>query len=171
MAETVHARHAELVGIGRAAIADPLLPRRFLNPQHVPSASNSNIQKDIDEDSNPHRERTLVPNPPPAWWTPPEILANASVGTAQWTALLHRRAALGDAIATVSAESDDALLVERDDWLMPLVDASQHEAPLRSVVELFIKADMLDRIIWLIKYFAVLGLSFGIFVVLRRMHT
>lgn len=175
MAETVAAHHTDIVGIGRASIADPLLPRRFF------SASHSTRQAQENECDSPRigdkpvlrDQQTLVPSPSSPWWTPPEILASASVGTAQWTALLHRRAALGVVISSMSSESEhpnDPLPLERDDWLLPLTDSSQHEGAFRSVVEFFVKADVLDRIEWLMKYFTVLGLAFAISLVLRRLQ-
>jgi hypothetical protein len=169
MAETLRAHHTDIVGIGRASIADPLLPRRFFQPPFTTSdtASLAAHRKIEPERGHPSHHKILAPDPPAPWWTPPEILANASVGIAQWTALLHRRATLGASILNTPISSSGSIEGMREDWLVSLVDASQHEGALRSVVEFVVRAEVIDQVVWLIKSFMILGLGLGISVVLR----
>jgi hypothetical protein len=175
MAETLRAHHTDIIGLGRASIADPLLPRRLFHaPASVASdATSSNAtaahRKIEHENGHPSQRKLLAPDPPAPWWTPPDILANASVGTAQWTALLHRRATLGTSILNMPISSPGSTERMREDWLMPLVDASQHEGALRSVAELVVRAEVIDQVVWVIESFMVLGLGLAVSLVLKQL--
>jgi len=170
MAETLRANHADIIGMGRASIADPLLPRRPFRPDPSPddptSPTAAIAHRNVEpENRHPSQRKPLAPDPPPPWWTPPEVLANASVNTAQWTALLHRRATVGASILDMPVGTKEM----REDWLMPLVSASQHEGALRSVVELVVRAEVIDQVIWVIKSFVIFSLGVGISLALKQL--
>jgi hypothetical protein len=172
MAETLRAHHTDIIGVGRASIADPLLPRRLFHaPASDATSSNATAahHKVKLENGHPSQRKLLAPDPPAPWWTPPDILANASVGTAQWTALLHRRATLGTSILNMPISSPGSTERMREDWLMPLVDASQHEGALRSVAELVVRAEMIDQVVWVIESFMILGFGLGVSLVLKQL--
>jgi len=175
MAETLRANHADIIGIGRASIADPLLPRRLFRPDPSPSHPASSTapvaHRNMElENRHPSQRKLLAPDPLPPWWTPPEVLANASVSTAQWTALLHRRATVGASILDMPVSSSDGAKEMREDWLIPLVSASQHEGALRSVVEFVVRAEVIDQIVWVIKSVVVFSLGVGISLALKQLE-
>jgi len=176
MAETLRANHADIIGIGRASIADPLLPRRLFRslpatPDHPASSTAAVAHRKMEpENTHPSQRKPLAPDPPPPWWTPPEVLANASVGTAQWTALLHRRATVGASILDAPVSSSDGAKEMREDWLNPLVSASQHEGALRSVVEFVVRAEVIDQVVWVIKSFVIFSLGVGISLALKQLE-
>jgi hypothetical protein len=159
MVETLCAHHADIVGVGRASIADPLLPHRLLRSGPITSTTEAPCTL--------HR-KFLAPDPPAPWWTPPETLANASIALAQWTALLHRRATLGASILRTpisSAEGTEGII----DLVVPLLDASQHEGALWSMMELLMGAEVVAQVVWVTKSFLVFALGIGISLTLRRL--
>ncbi|KAF8314970.1 FMN-linked oxidoreductase [Clavulina sp. PMI_390] len=145
MVDSVRQNHTQLVSIGRASIADPFIPRRFLSPS----------SGKVDTSTQPEAE-TLAPVPRSAWWSPPDFLINMGIVTMQWTALMHRRAAQGQDMMNSDA---GAIPLVIEDWHIPLTAPSQHAPPFRSLLQGFIKRDQLRNILFVAESLSVFALA------------